>query len=151
MLQSILKNSEEPIPPLLESDIEPEDQEMATNLPQPINQQATQTKPKTPPITMAEFVQIDYSQLARYLQDTYLHDINLSERDVNQIRFVLSVYQDRDNLSTELIHDVCSQVVLFYYVQQYGWSTASQMCKDILVKPMEHGRVFDIAAFKAKN
>ena len=36
----------------------------------PLFQQAMQTEPKTPPITMAEFVAIDYSQLTRHLQET---------------------------------------------------------------------------------
>ena len=78
----------------------------------PLLQQAMQAPPKTPATTI-EYVEIDYSLLARHLQVTYLHDTNLSERDVHQIRFVLSVYGDRDNLSADLTHDVCSQIVLF--------------------------------------
>jgi hypothetical protein len=62
-----------------------------------------------------------------HLVSTYINDPAFSERDVYQLRFVLSMYEERQNISQDGLRDVQSQIALFYHVQLYGWAQASSM------------------------
>jgi hypothetical protein len=60
------------------------------------------------------------------------------------------MYNDRANLSDKPYHDITSQVILFYHVL-HGWTTASQMCSQIIIKPTLNGLPLNLKEYRAHN
>jgi hypothetical protein len=113
---------------------------------------AIHTKPSNIKVyTIEEINDMPTRDFAHTLEQQYLMAPKLSERDIYQIRFALAMYKDRSNLSDDTYHDVISQIVLFYHVLIYGWTVASQMCTQIIIKPKLNGMPVDLKTLRAHN
>jgi hypothetical protein len=101
--------------------------------------------------TIDEVNDMPIAIFAETLEQQYLLAPKLSERDIYQIRFALAMYKDRSNLSDDTYHDVTSQLILFYHVLLYGWTVASQMCTQIIIKPKLKCMPVDLKTLRAHN
>ena len=77
--------------------------------------------------------------------------MNLKERDIYQIRFLLSMYKEKRNMSAEGVYDTVSQIALFYYMQIYGWAAATVKMRNLIIVSLEDGMTFDLKSNRKRQ